>query len=269
MVNSLSLSLVQGFFAQTAPASLVSISTGQAGSPASQASPASIQGALRQAERNEARQLEITARNPDVSRAIDHYKNVVRNARSLDEVLEDTTARRVLLTASGLSGQQDFVGLLKRALKSDPKDPDSLINRLGALNQAWLDLAKTHDFKGAGLTKLQKAAALETVSNAYIGERRLDLLDQQLPGLGSAVLFKRIAARLDSPIKILADRLGREVVTTALGLPKQMAVQSLQGQEKAIRQRLDPVRLRDPEFADRIAQRYLQAVNGGSAGAVA
>jgi hypothetical protein len=269
MVSGLSLSLVQSLYGRGSAGNLVALATTGTGTGASQANPASIQGALRQAEKNEARQLDITARNPDVKRALERFQNVVRSADSIDDVIDDTTARRVLMTASGLSGQQDFVGLIKKALKSDPRDPNSLISRLGASNPAWLDLAKEYDFKKFGVTRLKQELAIASVSQAYIGEKRLDLLDQQLPGLGSAVLFKRIASRLDSPIKILGDGLAREVVTRALGLPQQLAVQSRQAQEKAIAQRLDVKRLKDPEFVDRLAQRYLQAVNGGTTGTVA
>jgi hypothetical protein len=87
-----------------------------------------------------------------------------------------------------------------------------------------------------------------------------------MPGLGSAILFKRIAEKLDTPIKILGSALGRDVVTTALGLPKQLALQSLQAQEKAITQRLDVKQLKKPEFVDRLVQRYLIQLNGGVGG---
>jgi len=107
------------------------------------------------------------------------------------------------------------------------------------------------------------------VKDDYVAEVRLDTLDDQIPGLGSAVLFKKIAASLDTPVKILGSALGREVVTTALGLVRQVAVQSLEAQEKAITQRLDPKKLKDPEFVDRLVQRYLIQLNGGTSGVTA
>jgi hypothetical protein len=46
-------------------------------------------------------------------------------------------------------------------------------------------------------------------------------------------------------------------VTTALGIPKQIAFQELGAQEKAITNRLDISRLQDPKFVDGLSQRYL------------
>ena len=58
-------------------------------------------------------------------------------------------------------------------------------------------------------------------------------------------------------------------MTTALGLPKQLAVQSLEAQQLAIRQRMDASKLKEPAFADKIAQRYLIQLNGGASGLTA
>ena len=60
----------------------------------------------------------------------------------------------------------------------------------------------------------------------------------------------------------------RTVVTTALGIPQQIAFQSLGAQEKAISTRLDIKQFQDPKFVETFAQRYLIA-NSGSASATA
>jgi hypothetical protein len=113
------------------------------------------------------------------------------------------------------------------------------------------------------------ADAIQQVSDDYVSEMRLDNLDEQTPGLGSAVLFKQMASTLTTPIQILGSALGREVVVTALGLPKQIALQSLDAQSNAITQRLDVSKLQDPEFVDKLVQRYLIQLNGGTGGITA
>jgi hypothetical protein len=113
------------------------------------------------------------------------------------------------------------------------------------------------------------AGAIQQVSNDYISETRLDNLDEQTPGLGSAILFKQIAPTLKTPLAILGSALGREVVVTALGLPKQIAVQSLDAQVAAIGKRLDVSKLQDPAFVDQLVQRYLLQLNGGTGGITA
>jgi len=51
------------------------------------------------------------------------------------------------------------------------------------------------------------------------------------------------------------------VVTTALGLPLQIAFQPLLAQEKAVTSQLDITKLKDPKFVESFVQRYLLAAN--------
>jgi hypothetical protein len=231
--------------------------------------PASVGSALKQAERDEARQLEITRKSPEVVRETTRYRKVISNAKTLDDVLKDPIARKVLLGANGLADQADYLGLVKKALSSDPSKADSLAYKIKGVNGRWLEMVSKYNFAQFGISKIKTTEGIEETISNYVEEKRLDMLDAQLPGLGSAVLFKRVAPTLDSAIKILGNALGREVVTTALGLPKQLAVQSLEAQQKAIQQRLDASKLKDPAFADKIAQRYLIQLNGGTTGVTA
>jgi hypothetical protein len=231
--------------------------------------PASVGVALKQAERDEARQLETTRKSPDVARDIARYRKVISRAKTLDDVLKDPIARKVLLGANGLGDQSEYLGLVKKALLSDPTKADSVANKIKGVNGRWLEMVSKYNFAQFGISKLITTAGTEEIVSNYVEEKRLDTLDKQLPGLGSAVLFKRVASTLDTPIKILGNALGREVVTTALGLPKQLAVQSLEAQQLAIRQRMDASKLKEPAFADKIAQRYLIQLNGGASGLTA
>ncbi|MDZ4762460.1 MAG: DUF1217 domain-containing protein [Alphaproteobacteria bacterium] len=229
----------------------------------------SVASALEKAETDEARQLDQARKKPEVQRDLARYEKVVREAGSLDDILDDPVARKVFLKANGLGELSAYAGLAKKALASDPGDADSLANRLAGVNGAWLEAVNKYKFYLRGVGVLKTSEAIKEVKDDYVAEVRLDTLDDQIPGLGSAVLFKKIAASLDTPVKILGSALGREVVTTALGLVRQVAVQSLEAQEKAITQRLDPKKLKDPEFVDRLVQRYLIQLNGGTSGVTA
>jgi hypothetical protein len=229
----------------------------------------SVHVALENAEKNEDQQRAQIAKDPIVKKDLARFAKVVEEAETLDDVLDDPVARRVFLKANGLGDQVDAVALAKKALSSDLSDKDALVYRLSGINSNWLSTAQKYDFKTFGVQLLKVDLSLEEVANNYVGEKRLDMLDEQLPGLGSAILFKNIAANLDTPIKILGSALGREVVTTALGLPKQIALQSLEAQSKAITQRLDPKKLKEPEFVDKLIQRYLVQLNGGASGVTA
>jgi len=84
-------------------------------------------------------------------------------------------------------------------------------------------------------------------------------LNAATPGLSDALTFREMAGDIRSSLQILGDPILRRVVTTALGLPLQIAFQSLEAQQKAIDSRLDVTRFRDPKFVDTFSQRYLLA----------
>ncbi len=65
--------------------------------------------------------------------------------------------------------------------------------------------------------------------------------------------------------QILGDPTLRTVVTTALGIPQEIAFQDLRAQENAISSRLDITKFANPKFVEQFTQRYLLAVNTASA----
>lgn len=344
--------------------------TKSSGSATTTANVGSVKSALANAEKNEAKQLAQTAKDPQIQKDLARYEKVVKNAKTIDDVLNDPVARTVLMTANGLKADIANIALAKKAMTSDPTDPKSVAVKMSSINGAWLDFAETYNLAKYGLDalaprndgvagrweiqferegepveamleitkvrgggyqatvdgvttpvtvdannnitlntlwrdaadelrtstftgKLTKdglsgtftndgetksaawtappyfADALQTVRDNYVAEKRLDMLDAQMPGLGSAVLFKQSAAKFKDAIDILGSPLAREVVTTAFNIPKQIAVQSMVAQEKAIKTRMDPAKLQNAHFADQIAQRYLIMLNGGGGGVTA
>ncbi|HEV7690052.1 MAG TPA: DUF1217 domain-containing protein [Hyphomonadaceae bacterium] len=347
----------------------------------------SVKVALANAEKNETKQLAQVAKDPAVKADLARYEKVVKNAKTIDDVLNDPIARKVLMTSAGLGQYSDNVALAKKALMSDPADTNSLAYKLQSTNSSWQQFATDFNLAKNGLDRLYdrqdgyagtwtiqlqregqpiegtlqitkttapfsvdettgevtyssttygakidgeivpvtidkdnkitlsvlweddlehihiskltgtlgkdgmtaagtqvddgkdagawKAApyyanSIQEVSANYIGEKRLDMLDSQVPGLGTAVLFKKNAGDFDTTLKILGSALGREVITTALALPKQLALQSLAAQTKAIEQRIpNPKKLANAAYADQIAQRYLIMLNGGLGGVTA
>ena len=367
----LPLSTVSMLFGSTQSSGGVDLSfitRGSSGATAT-ADAGSIKLALSNAAKNEAKQLADVAKDPQVVKDLARYEKVLKNADSIDDVLNDPIARKVLMTASGLKGDIDNIGLLKKAMLSDPTDPKSVAVRMSQINGAWLAFAKEYDLATNGLDRLYpqmdgvegrwrinldregeaieamleiKQArggawqaevdgvpipitvdgedvtldllwrdaddelhtsrltgtldknglsgaqfddgveveadwnatpyfkdALKAVSDNYIAEKRLDMLDAQLPGLGSAVLFKQVAKTFKDAVDVLGSPLGREIVTVAFNIPKQIAVQSIEAQEKAINQRMSPAKLANEAYADIVAQRYLIMLNGGLGGVTA
>ena len=214
--------------------------------------------ALQQAVRTRSKAVAATAQQPAIKRDIAAFRAAVASAPDAKALLANPAARRVLLTANGLGQQVDNMALAQRVLLSDPAKPGSLVNRLP--DRRWAAMAQTFDFANKGLDVLQDPGVLDRIADGYAEIAWRKSLDEATPGLSKAIDFRDRAARATSAAQILGDPVLRDVVTTALGIPAQIAFQPLDTQERAITARLDIKRLQDPRFVEQFARRYLVAV---------
>lgn len=223
--------------------------------------------ALNQAEANQTSDIQMTAQQPDVARAIGQFTAGVKNATSVQQLLQDPAVLQVLLTANGLGDQTQYTALAQKALISDPNDPNSLVNQLS--DTRWQSVVDTYQFATEGLKIIQNPSTITTIANAYAEVTWRDSLDAATPGLSNALTFRQEASTITSVDQILGDPIMRTVVTTALNIPEQIAFQPLEAQEKAISSRVDLSRFQDPHFVETFTQQYLinaaqQAASGTS-----
>jgi len=213
--------------------------------------------ALRQAERDRARDIGRTAARPEVARDVAAFRAGVAKAASPAALLDDPKVMKVLLTANGLGDQIGATALARKALLSDVSDSNSLANRLG--DTRWKAVAQTYDFARQGLDRLRDPKVMATLADAYAEVTWRQELDAATPGLSDALTFREQAGKATSALAILGDPVLRRVVTTTLGLPLQIAFQSVEAQETAITARLDVSKLADAKFVAKFADRYLIA----------
>ncbi|HEY6433742.1 MAG TPA: DUF1217 domain-containing protein [Acetobacteraceae bacterium] len=218
--------------------------------------------ALDNAEQNETQEVKATAEQPAVARDIAAFAKAVQTATSPQQLLDNPTAMKVLLTANGLGDQLNYTALAQKALLSNVNDPKSLANTLS--NTQWKSVAQTYDFANKGLSIIQNAKVISTITNAYAEVTWRQSLDASTPGLSNALTFRAEAGSVTKVDQILGDPILRTVVTTALGIPEQIAFQPLEAQEKAITNRLDISKLQNPQFVETFAQRYLITMAGSS-----
>jgi len=256
------LSLLYGNIASTSGGDLLAISQGL-GTGMQSASGADAIAALNAAEQNQAKKIATTAKEPEVARDIAAFRAGVAKAKTAAALLADPAVMKVLLTANGLGDQIPYVALAKKALLSNLADSNSLANKLG--DPRWKSVAQTYNFAARGLAIISNPKVLNTLSDAYAEVSWRHSLDTTTPGLSDALTFRAQAHTVTSVDQILGDPVLRRVVTTALGLPLELAVQPLPTQELAISTRLDIAKLKDPKFVETFAQRYLIAAAANAA----
>ena len=252
MISSNTVSLLQSLNGSSSSQSLFNAIYG--GVSASSADPVA---ALTSAEKNQTKAIDKQAKDPQTKRDVDHFTAVLAKAKDIKSLLADPIARKVLLTANGLGDQADYTALATKALQSDTSKAGSLASKLS--DTRWLDMAKTYDFANQGLTVLKQKGAIQTITSGYAEVQWRQSLEQTTPGLSAALEFRSRAGAVKKVDDILGDSNLRKVVTTALGIPQQIAFQSLQAQEKAITNRLDITKFKDPKFVEQFARRFLIA----------
>ena len=211
--------------------------------------------ALQVAESSETKAVAAVAAQPQTARDIAAFTKAVASAKTPADLLANPAAMKVLLTANGLGDQAQYPALVAKALLSDTSKPGSLASQLS--NTQWLATAKTYDFANKGLSVVQGSAALSSIVSGYSEVQWRTSLDASTPGLSNALDFRSRASTITSVDQILGDKTLRAVVTTALGIPQQIAFQPLEAQEQAISSKLDVKKFQSPAFVEQFTKRYL------------
>ena len=259
-IGSLVLSLFASSASGSGSAGLLSALYPAAGSSAGSSDPVA---ALQNAVTNSAKDIAQTAAQPAVARDIAAFRSAVAAATSPAQLLQNPTVLKVLLTANGLGGQEQFPALAQKALLSDTTQTGALANTLA--NTAWKATASTYDFANQGLAVLLKPGVVDTLANGYAEVTWRNSLDQTTPGLSEALSFRQSASTITSALQILGDPTLRTVVTTALNIPQQIAFQDLGAQEQAITNRVDITRFKDSKFVNAFTTQYLLAAQANAA----
>jgi hypothetical protein len=213
--------------------------------------------ALKLAQKNQTADVATEAKSATVARDVAAFKTAIAGAKDIKTALSNPNVLKVLLTANGLGDQTAFPALAQKALMSDPSDPKSLANQISGTNAAWLAAAKTYDFAKNGLAELQNPKVQAAIAQGYAQTLWEQSLDQQTPGLSSALQFQKQASSITTVDQILGDPVNRDVVLTALSIPLQIAYQPLAGQEQAVSSRLNVKDLQNPHFVQTLTQQYL------------
>lgn len=216
--------------------------------------------ALQIAQANQTQDVAQEAKTPQAARDIATFTKAVQTAKSPAQLLSNPTVLKVLLTANGLGSEASFTALAQKALLSNPNDSKGLANELASTNAQWLSTAQTYDFANKGLSIIQQPKVISAITNGYAEVLWRQSLDNQTPGLSNALDFLQNASKFTSAVQILGDPVMRNVVTTALGIPQQIAFQDLGAQEKAITDHLDISKLQNPKFVQNFADLYLTAM---------
>jgi hypothetical protein len=211
--------------------------------------------ALLSAQQNEKAGVALTAEQPDVKTAIAAFTKAVSTAPSLTAALNNPAVLNVLLTANGMSDQIGNTALAVQVLTSNLSNPNALANVL--TDTRWQTLAQTYNFSVNGLKVLQAPSTVAAITQGYAQMTWENNQDATTPGISDALSFIQQAGSITSVDGVLGNTSVRNVVTTALDIPEQIAFQSINAQEQAISSRFNVSDLQNPKFVQNFAERFL------------
>lgn len=215
----------------------------------------------------EGKALARLAKDPQLAREMEAFARAAAKATDVKAALRDPKVLNVLLPALGLPDAVGQPGLALRALTADPAESDGLLARLP--DTRWKSAAATLNLRERGVAALRDPKVQASLADGLRRLARRNELEAEQAGVGDAVLFRERAAGAKTAYDVLGDPVLRRVVTTALGLPPGIAVQSVEAQARALTARLDLGKLQNPREVAKLAERYVVAAAGGAGAASA
>ncbi len=200
-------------------------------------------------------------KDPVTMSALAQFRTALDKAATIEDALSDPRILRCWRGARPCGpGRQCRPAAQGAALR--PEDEASLAARLGA---TWKAAATTLGVHGTGLAGLKDEALVETLTDAYVKYQYRSGLDDSQAGLSDALYFLDAAQGATDVYSLLGDAVMRRVVTGALGLPDEIAIQSVETQGRAVTSRLDLEDLQDGKKLRKLAERYLIAAANAAA----
>ncbi|MBR0681399.1 DUF1217 domain-containing protein [Roseomonas eburnea] len=195
-------------------------------------------------------------KDPVTLSTLAQFRTALDKADTIEEALSDPRILKVIAPALGLADQVDSTALLRKALLSDPSDDESLATQLGT---TWQNAAETLGVYSTGLDGLKDETLVQTLTDAYVKYQYRSGLDDSQAGMSNALYALENASNFTDVYTLLGDSAMREVVTTALGLPDAIVVQSVEAQGRAVTSRMDLDSLQDTKQVRKLVERYLIA----------
>jgi hypothetical protein len=205
----------------------------------------------------------ITSVQPNGNQAVAGSNNIT----SVNQIFSDPKLLNFILTATGLGDQTQNIGLVKAALLSDPTKSNSVANQLSSTNSKFLAADQTLGLYN-GLRTLQDPATLQSLITSYQQNTFEQGIAQADQSVANARYFARnvtqavqsASTNTNAVFAILGDGVMRQVLTTALGFPQQLAVLPVQDQAAEVSQRVNVQQFKNPSFVAQFVTRYLTQV---------
>lgn len=204
---------------------------------------------------NTERTLQRISQTPEVARDVDYYLANIGDVKSPEELVENRRLLEFALSAYGLEEMTYAKALMSKLLVEGTDDPSALANQLA--DPRYKEFAEDFNFPRFGTATTSFSRTQEGLVDRFYQTRLETEAGSNNVGARLAIYFENKVADIESPLDILGDRALTQVFQTALGLPPQTSLASLEKQEAILEERIDFEELSDPEFIQDFVGRFI------------
>ena len=188
-------------------------------------------------EKNRDRFLTQFKNSSTVTKEIDYFKAQLKKINTVEEFTKDPRLVKFAATAFGLEADIQYPARLRKVLTESVADDNALSNKLS--DPRYKEMAKFFGFGETGLTKAKLSFTQDDLFSKYTTAAFEKAQGQRNPALREALYFERKIGSITSTYDIMGDTVLRSMVTYTLGLPPQIAVQSVEKQKALIDAKLN------------------------------
>ncbi len=190
-----------------------------------------------QLEKNRDLYVDRFKNSATIKKDVEYFQKKAGQIKTVDEFVNDPKLLAFAATAFGLEADIKYPARLKKVLKESLDDRNALANKL--IDPRYKEMAKFFSFGDTQLTKVQLSFTQKELIDKYTTAAFEKAQGQTNPALRDALYFERNAGKIKNAYDILGDNVLRSVVTYTLGLPPEIARQSVEKQKSLIEQKLD------------------------------
>ena len=211
------------------------------------------------------RSLTTLSKDPQVARETEFYMDNIGKIKSVDDFMKNDRIYRFAMKAFGLDDMAYAKAFVKKVLTEGLSDPKSFANSL--TDPRFKDLAATFNFEAKGEATTESTDARQGTVDRYLRLALEQKSGEQNEGVRLALYFSRKAPTISSTLGIMADKALLKVVQTALNMPAETALMSLDKQVEMYSKRIDVADFKDPKKLEKFVTRFTsmwELSNGGA-----
>lgn len=225
--------------------------------------------ALNLVDATEDKQLELIRNSAQHKRAIEHFKENIKDVETVDQLMEDQDLYAFVMRAFDLEDQMFGKAMIEKILKSNIEEDDALVNRLtdSRFREMYNEMGFGTDGEGNLNTIL--SGWQDRMVDRYVKRQFINTAWEGNETVARALEFREVAGDIDTAYDILTDTTLTKVVQTAFGLPTQLSGLDIDKQVKILNDKIDFDDLDDPEYVEQLLSRYIAISDALSGSATA